>query len=414
MQIRIHRGTREIGGSCVEVEHRGASIALDCGLPLNTDDIDTVSMPDIPGLVDDREGCIGAILSHGHRDHWGLLPRIRSDLPVAMGNATASILQAAKMFVPGGYLPLNRLDLMDGKPLVMGPFTITPRLVDHSAFDSYAITIDAGGKRLFYSGDLRGHGRKSALFERLVAAPPPFVDMMIMEGSTIGRLDPGSSFPTETDLENEFVDAFTSTRGMALVVCSPQNVDRVVTLYRAARRSNRNLIIDAYAAEILRSTARHSIPKVGFPSLKVFLPKWQRFFLVSTGIASIVDSYKDHRIWPENLKSEAKGTVMLIRPWMIHELGHLNSLDGSIAIWSQWEGYLRDGKGAEFKTVCDSHEIPLKLIHTSGHASIPDLQRLAKAVNAERLVPIHTFQRDQFPNLFDNVTVLDDGEWMEV
>lgn len=35
MRVRIHRGTREIGGTCIEVEAQGKRIALDVGLPLD-------------------------------------------------------------------------------------------------------------------------------------------------------------------------------------------------------------------------------------------------------------------------------------------------------------------------------------------------------------------------------------------
>ena len=38
MKIRIHRGTEEIGGTCIEVESDGRRIVLDLGLPLDARD----------------------------------------------------------------------------------------------------------------------------------------------------------------------------------------------------------------------------------------------------------------------------------------------------------------------------------------------------------------------------------------
>ena len=35
MRICIHRGTREIGGTCVEIESQGKRLVLDVGLPLD-------------------------------------------------------------------------------------------------------------------------------------------------------------------------------------------------------------------------------------------------------------------------------------------------------------------------------------------------------------------------------------------
>jgi ribonuclease J len=42
------------------------------------------------------------------------------------------------------------------------------------------------------------------------------------------------------------------------------------------------------------------------------------------------------------------------------------------------------------------------------------LQRLAAAVHPKVLVPIHTFEPEQFPELFQNVILRQDGEWWEV
>jgi mRNA degradation ribonuclease J1/J2 len=53
----------------------------------------------------------------------------------------------------------------------IGAFSVTPYLMDHSAFDSYGFLVCGGGKSVFYSGDFRGHGRKAGLLDRLVKSP---------------------------------------------------------------------------------------------------------------------------------------------------------------------------------------------------------------------------------------------------
>jgi ribonuclease J len=84
---------------------------------------------------------------------------------------------------------------------------------------------------------------------------------MLMEGSSLGRLANDLRFPSEDELEQVFVDRFSQTGGIALVACSAQNIDRVVTIYRAAKRSGRTLLVDAYAAEVLAATGHATIPK---------------------------------------------------------------------------------------------------------------------------------------------------------
>ena len=60
MRIRIHRGTKETGGTCIEFEAAGKRIALDVGLPLNAGDQDHQDLlPLVPGFreEDDRARC---------------------------------------------------------------------------------------------------------------------------------------------------------------------------------------------------------------------------------------------------------------------------------------------------------------------------------------------------------------------
>lgn len=416
MRIRIHRGTKEIGGSCVEVESSGKHILLDLGLPLNASDLASTPLPSVDGLTDRSDELLGIILSHGHRDHWGLVPKVRNDVPVILGKEAASIMSAAAPFLPDSYSPPPGLRLDDRKPFSIGPFRITPYLVDHSGFDAYALCVDADGQRLFYSGDLRAHGRKSTLFDRLTSHPPANVDLMLMEGSSLGRLDERQTFPTEQNLEETFVDRFRQTSGMALVACSAQNIDRVVTVYRASKRTGRTLLIDAYAAEVLKAIEHRSIPKPSqdWANIAVYLPSSQRRQLVRKGIASIVDSYKGLRIWPEQLQQRAASLTMLFRGWMLKDLDAANALGGARVIWSQWDGYLADVAGQKLIEGCRQHAIPFEVIHTSGHASPSDLKRLANAVAPKRLVPIHTFMGERFPKLFANVELHNDGEWIEV
>ena len=83
-------------------------------------------------------------------------------------------------------------------------------------------------------------------------------------------------------------------------------------------------------------------------------------------------------------------------------------------IYSQWLGYL-DGnhtdyfgsdKIAAFRTdPC----VNFVYAHTSGHAPLKDLQKLAAALEPKALIPIHTEDAEGFSSAFANVCVVDDG-----
>jgi ribonuclease J len=68
------------------------------------------------------------------------------------------------------------------------------------------------------------------------------------------------------------------------------------------KRTGRTLIVDAYAAEVLKATGYDSIPKPveGWPNIAIFIPQAQRVALKRKGIAPIVDSYRGFRVWPDS------------------------------------------------------------------------------------------------------------------
>lgn len=414
MRVRIHRGTKEIGGSCIELEAQGARVLLDLGLPLDGNPDDTTLHPQVEGLQGGSE-LLALILSHGHLDHWGLAHLAGPALPVALGAATHRILKAAQPFLPRPYIPHQAIEFSSGTPLTFGPFTVTPHLVDHSAYDAYALEVEADGKRLFYSGDFRAHGRKGELFERFVANPPGNIDVLLMEGSTLGRLDADRQFSTETEVEAKLLDIFQRTVGMALVAASAQNIDRMVSLYRACKRSGRTMVIDLYAAEILRATGNANIPQSDWPNVAVYVPHYQRVRIKQDERFDLLEPHKANRIFPEDLKALAGKAALLFRPAMLADLDRADCLGGTVAVWSQWDGYLQQDKGRKIAGEFAARGVPLEHAHTSGHASIGDLKRLADAIAPKMLIPIHTFEPGRFPEHFGpRVVRKEDGDWWEI
>src|SRR5262249_29825935 len=126
----------------------------------------------------------------------------------------------------GGLRVVGIEHMEDRKRAVIGPFHVTPFMVDPSVHDASALLVEADGTAALYVGNLR-----TGILEKLLLAPPPHVDVLLMEGATIGGAANGEGFPTEADFEDRFTVLFRQTPGAALVWCSPQNVDRIVTIY---------------------------------------------------------------------------------------------------------------------------------------------------------------------------------------
>ena len=142
MRICIHRGSKQIGGSCVEVESYGQRLLIDFCLPLDAEDNSNQYLPKTSGLDGSDPLLLGVLISHPHLDHFGLLAHISPKIPVGMGAAARRILEAAAPFLPGNWpTPAKGWNYKSGESFDIGQFRATPFLVDHSAYDAYALQI---------------------------------------------------------------------------------------------------------------------------------------------------------------------------------------------------------------------------------------------------------------------------------
>jgi ribonuclease J len=412
VRVCIHRGAREVGGNCVEIEASGKHLLIDVGRPLDAHPDDRVELPDVAHMADGA--LLGVVLSHPHQDHYGLVEQLDAAVPIYIGEAGAAMLEAATFFAPSGVLLHPAGFLVDLEPIELGPFIITPYLVDHSAFDSYALLIEADGRRLFYSGDFRAHGRKAGLADRLVRRPPGDVDALLLEGTHLRADGQTRAGGDESDVELEMAAIFAATRGLATVFTASQNIDRLVTIYRACKRANRTLVIDLYTATIAASTGRDTIPQPGFPRLRVYVPNRQRILVKESGEFERVDSIRPHRIFTEEIRADPSRFVMVLQGLTFAEIARADCLKNAVAIWSLWAGYLEQPSGVRVARLLAQHDVPITHLHASGHARVEDLQALAAAFAPALVVPIHSAAPERYGEFFDNVEQREDGEWWTV
>ncbi|HEY0960136.1 MAG TPA: MBL fold metallo-hydrolase [Novosphingobium sp.] len=406
MRLRIHHGAAQIGGNCIELASSGKTILLDLGLPLDS----APKLPPVAGLAEDDGTLLGVVLSHPHLDHYGLLPELRADIPVWLGRGAQRLLDAAAPFAPNSALPQAITPYEDRKPFTVGPFTITPYLMDHSAYDAYALLVEADGKRLFYTGDFRGHGRKAKTFERFIANPPSDIDVMLMEGTTIGRDDPPS---TEQDVEEQTVSLMCDCPSMTLACFSGQNIDRFVTFFRASVRSGRTFVIDAYMANLIVAIALDSLPDPRTSDrLRVYLPRAQRRRIITDKRFDLIDEYKAQRIYAEELQANPQRYAMMFRTSMAGDLDGMDLQSGCL-IYSLWPGYL-DRDRTDLREWAEQKGIDFHIVHSSGHASSADLYRMAQAVAPQRLLPIHTVYPERYDSLSANTEIVANGEWVTI
>lgn len=409
MKVRIHRGANEIGGSCVEVESSGQRILIDAGMPLN---LPATVSPSLPQL--EASSLCAVLISHPHQDHYGLLPWL-PPVPVAMGATARRILKTAAPFLRQRPLALDGPDFVHRQAMRIGPFRVTPYLVDHSAYDAYALLIEADGRRLFYSGDIRMHGRKRGLVEQLIASPPTDIAALLLEGTTLGRIGQEARPLSESDLEDEFKRVFEATAGLALVHTSGQNIDRLVTIFRACIKANRTLVVDLYTAQILEATGNPQIPQTDWHKMALAIPQRQRIQIKRNGWFDALSRHSSNRIYVgRHISKNPEKYALVFRSLWKPDLNQAGCLTGACLIHSQWKGYLKEPAFLDIDGWRQRHGMPFHQIHTSGHASPQDLRRFALAMAPEVLVPIHSAAPERFEEIYPNVAMHSDGEWWAV
>ena len=407
--LTVHRAADQIGGNCIELEVAGQRLILDAGTPL-----DAGRDNPIPPTLDTARAVTGVVISHPHQDHFGLLDALPDSWPVWTGGPSEALIRLTGR-LSGRTLRQQVRRFESFKPFSAGPFTVTPFLTDHSAFDAHMLLIEAVGRRVLYSGDFRRTGRKAKLVDRMLERPPADVDVLLLEGTTLGRAE---GFPTESDLEERFLTLFRETPGRVFVSWSAQNIDRTVTLYRACKRAGRTLVLDVYTLDVLEqlSAFSESLPRLAWPGVRgVITASMARMYRnpKRLGRPEVVDrmAATGRCISASRLVDDPKAVVML-RPSLLRDyMGKGLRLSAQDAwVFSQWSGYLEHGGYPEVREAFGQVGAHVAQIHTSGHASRDDLLALAKRVQARALVPIHSFDWDDHTDAFPRVLRLRDGE----
>ena len=400
MNLIIHRGTQEIGGSCVELKTDKTRILIDFGLPL---DVEVQQKPAYPEIQPDA-----ILISHSHMDHYGLLSFSHPDIPVYMSQGAKELIEVSNIFTPNKTGKVNAHIVKPRKPFVVGGLTVTPYQVDHSAFDALAFLIEGEGKRVFYSGDFRGHGRKSALFKMMVDRPPENIDCLIMEGSMLGRGK--QEYNDEKEIEGRIGQILKERKNITFLFASSQNIDRIVSAYRACIKTDSVFVIDLYTAFILDKLKKVSkgIPQFNWKNIRIKYLKSHADSLVNAGYRDLLYVYNKRKIDLFEINSMKNRVLMLARDNSFFQIAvkELDDVRGAKIIYSMWQGYLTDS----FRQYCAGKGLIIEHVHTSGHATIEDLQAFAGALKPRVLIPIHIFEAKRYPELFKSVKILSDEE----
>lgn len=76
---------------------------------------------------------------------------ILPEIPVYFSDISRSIQETVFTFTRKGKITHDTMDIQDQVPINIKDITITPYIVDHSAYNSFMFLIEADGKRILHT-----------------------------------------------------------------------------------------------------------------------------------------------------------------------------------------------------------------------------------------------------------------------
>ena len=436
MKITIHRGTNQIGGCVTEIESSGHKVFIDFGEQLPG--VESQALLPIEGLTCGDVSKSTLFITHYHGDHIGEICDTDPNLPIYIGKTALEVYKCLEGRL--SHIPdiieaekhkkiLKRLGTVNTfvakQSIKKGEIKLTPLFVDHSAIDAYMFIVEADGMRVLHTGDFRGHGFKSKGLIPTLKNFATNIDYIISEGTNIKR--PKAAIQTEQELKKSFENQFKKNK-YNFVLASSTNIDRIFSIYHAAKKAKRCFVCDNYQAKILKIVSKNlkrhtSFYNIDYDQNKI--PAGRFFSLRRKQFAKGQESHQSREQNPYSFSGKLKpylekhGFCMLIRANDAFKplLDEYANLDEAKIYYSMWNGYMDSDKPAFSKSLYDFlSAYKVEHMHTSGHADFDTLKEVFDTVKPKRgIIPIHTEAPEKFRDLFPEHSIisLQDGEVLE-
>jgi ribonuclease J len=325
----IGLGGMDGGGSknIMVIEYGKDAIVIDCGNDLGVD---------LPGInygiadttyLDSIKSKIRAfVITHGHLDHMGALPHILPKYNVPVYGSRFTIGRVEEIFenfglpMPDGFeLKTVIMNEDTHERLKIGEFFVELVRVTHSIPGSTLIVVDTPVGRIINTGDFRldpnplDHERTDT--ERLLALGKEGVLLLMSESTTSDR--PGRT-PSESTIEQSFIDIMQGSEGRIFVAMFSTNINRVQMVINAAVHHGKKIALDGRSlVSTLEMAVRNGFVKIPkgtiVPIASVANMQNQQVVVVCTGSQAEPNSALqrmstgDHK----HVKLESKDTVIL-------------------------------------------------------------------------------------------------------
>jgi ribonuclease J len=400
----IGLGGMDGGGSknMILVEYMDDAVIMDCGNDLGVD-LPGINygIADISYVESIKHKLRAYIITHGHLDHIGGLPHIVPQIPAPIYGSKFTIGRVEEIFenfglpMPEGFeLKTVVMNENTHERLKIGPFYTELVRITHSIPGSTCIVLDTPVGRLINTGDFRldpnplDHERSD--IDRLKELGDEGVLALLSECTTPERL---GRTPSESTIEQSFVDIMDRAPGRIFVAIFSTNINRIQMIINAAVHHNKKIALDGRSMmSTLEMAVRHGfvkVPKGTFvPIASVASMKDTEVVVVCTGGQGEPSSALQRMASGEHrhVKMKEQDTVILSST-PIPETGN-DALIGTMI-----DELMR--KGVHVFTHVNHELLGVGPLHVSGHASREEYADMINYTRPKFFIPIYGAYRSK-------------------
>lgn len=378
-------GLGEIGMNCMVVETKDDMILIDCGL-LFSELVDfgvRFCVPNFQYVIERRHKLRAILLTHGHEDHIGALgfaSKLGVRAPIYCSNFTRSLVE--HRLGEEGQLGHSQIHTFDERSAINLGSSLKAEFfrVNHSIIDAFGIILHTPLGPIIHSGDFKIDDAPAwgeplqvrAIRERLTQAP-----FLLMSDST--NIERKDRSPSEREVGNHLEALLQEAQGLTVVTMFGSNVGRMQQIINAARRQGKVIALSGRSlsqnleAAIDARFFEHSGSTI-IPLEEIGNHPRSSVVILSTGCQGEFASALNRMAWAEHRHVKlGTGDRVIFSSKMIP--------GNEVPISRLINQLFRTGAEVLYETI--------DAVHTSGHASHPELKLYYESLQPKYFLPVH-------------------------